>query len=165
MRLRWLGVVLAIALALAFAWRAGAQRPQTAVPGAPRTPETPDGGGTIPAEPTADPLADLLPPPPARDIFRYAEAASAPPHRARVEPKALSSVAPAEPEPLPPALRFVGLVRRPEGLRAAVATASGVVIVGPGDVVLGHTVLSLDEDRGLRLRAPDGTEQTLAAAN
>jgi hypothetical protein len=41
------------------------------------------------------------------------------------------------------------------------ATPSGVVIVGPGDVVLGHTVLTLDEDLGLRLRAPDGTEQTL----
>jgi hypothetical protein len=62
----------------------------------------------------------------------------------------------------PPVVRFVGLVRRPEGLRAAVATPSGVVIIGPGDVVLGYTVLSLDEDRGLRLRAPDGTEQVLA---
>ena len=62
-----------------------------------------------------------------------------------------------------PLLRFVGLVRRPEGLRAAVATASGVVIVGPGDVVLGHAVLAVDEDGGLRVRAPDGTEQTLSA--
>ncbi len=112
------------------------------------------------AEPGADPKADPLPPPPARDPFRYAEAPSAPALRAKVG-TAATAVAPAVPVLPPPALRFVGFVRRPEGLRAALATASGVVVVGPGDVVLGHTVLALDEDRGLRLRAPDSTELTL----
>jgi hypothetical protein len=55
----------------------------------------------------------------------------------------------------------VGLVRRAHELRAALATATGVVIVGPGDVVLGHTVLSLDDDRGLLLRTPEGRELAL----
>jgi hypothetical protein len=42
-----------------------------------------------------------------------------------------------------------------------VATVSGVALVAPGDAVAGHTILALDEDRGLRVRAPDGSEQTL----
>jgi hypothetical protein len=58
-------------------------------------------------------------------------------------------------------MRLVGFVRRAEGLRAAVATAAGVVMVGPGDVVEGVVVAGLDEDRGLRLRAADGRELVL----
>jgi hypothetical protein len=58
-------------------------------------------------------------------------------------------------------MRLVGFVRRAEGLRAAVATAAGVVMVGPGDVVEGFVVAGLDEDRGLRLRAADGRELVL----
>ena len=67
---------------------------------------------------------------------------------------ALATLAP--PPPLP--LRLVGLVRRAEGLRAAVATSAGVVLVGPGDGVSGYTVLEVDEEHGLRLRGPDLVE-------
>jgi hypothetical protein len=55
----------------------------------------------------------------------------------------------------------VGLVRRAQGLRAAVATSGGVVVVGLGDVVEGYAVVGVDEDRGLRLRGPDGREMAL----
>jgi len=55
----------------------------------------------------------------------------------------------------------VGLVRRAEGLRAAVATAAGVVLLGPGDGISGYTVLGVDEEHGLRLRGPDGVEHVL----
>jgi len=115
---------------------------------------------TAPAPGTFDPL----PPPPPRDIFRYAEAA-APPASPGGRPKRAAAEAPLAPplaQPPPAAVRLVGLVRKPGGLRAAVSTSGGVVIVGPGDTVEGHTVLGIDEDRGLRLRAPDGSEQSLA---
>ncbi|HEY5907280.1 MAG TPA: hypothetical protein VIZ31_04510, partial [Vicinamibacteria bacterium] len=105
---------------------------------------------------------DWLPPPPARNIFRYADEPATPRGAARVrETPPPEATAPDRAEPPAPALWLVGFVRRPNGLRAAIATTSGVVIVGPGDVVLGHKVLSLDEDRGLRLRLPDGAELTL----
>ena len=160
--MRWLGGALAIALAIALSWRAGLPRPDAKAPGPSGAGRMLEGEGPAAGPPRSDPKADPLPSPPARDIFRYAETPSSPVRRMSVEPKVEAT---AEPPAPPPALRLVGLVRRPEGLRAAVATASGVVIVGPGDLVLGHSVLSLDEDRGLRLRAPDGTELILAAGH
>jgi hypothetical protein len=80
--------------------------------------------------------------------------------------EAAPAPAPASPTPeagpTPPPLRLVGIVHRTGRLRAAVATPDGgVVIVGPGDQVAGFTVLGVDEDRGLRLRTPDGAEVSL----
>ena len=101
-----------------------------------------------------------MPAPPERDIFRYGEAPAAAPRPTAARPLPARPTPPASlalaPPPLP--LRLVGLVRRTEGLRAAVATSSGVVLVGPGDAVSGYTVLGVDEERGLRLRGPDGAE-------
>lgn len=106
-----------------------------------------------------------MPAPPERDIFRYGEAPAAAPRPAAARPLSARPTPPASlalaPPPLP--LRLVGLVRRTQGLRAAVATSSGVVLVGPGDAVSGYTVLGLDEERGLRLRGPDGAEVWLEA--
>ena len=109
----------------------------------------------------ASPLeADPLPAPPERDIFRYGEAPTAAPRptEARRVPARPTPVADLILPPPPLPLRLVGLVRRTEGLRAAVATSSGVVLVAPGDAVSGYTVLGVDEERGLRLRGPDGAE-------
>jgi hypothetical protein len=57
-------------------------------------------------------------------------------------------------------VRLVGLVRRPGGLRAAVAIAGEVVILRPGESSGGWTLVALDED-GARLRGPDGHEEAL----
>jgi hypothetical protein len=151
MSLRMLGAALVLALAFTVLTR-GAGAP----PAAPSAPP-----GSLTTEPRAsDPEP---PPPPSRDVFRYAEPVDEAPRLRRP----LAGIAPAPPpslpaEPVPPPLRLVGLIRQSQGLRAAVGTSAGVVVVGPGDVVDGYTVLGVDEDRGLRLRAPDGGEITLS---
>ena len=86
------------------------------------------------------------------------------PSLVRAPVSATDAASSVEPDPLPPPpipLRLVGLVSRAEGLRAAVATASGVVLLGPGDAVSGYVVLGVDEEHGLRLRGPDGVEHVL----
>jgi hypothetical protein len=113
---------------------------------------------TAPAAPIPS-LADVPPPPPpARDIFRYAEPPAPREPRPSAGTRAVAPPPTLPPAPPPPPVRLVGLVRKGSELRAAVATAGGVAVVGRGDVVEGFTVLSVDEDRGLRLRAPDGAE-------
>lgn len=156
MRIRWLALGAGLALVLAVLTRGAAPPPA-------------DTGGSRPARagqgasPTEDEESELLPPPPARDIFRYAEPAPRPRTAAVAAARPRTAIEAPEPGPvpMPPPVRLVGLVRRAEGLRAAVATAAGVAVVGPGDVFEGFTVVSLDEDRGLRLRAADGREIVL----
>ena len=155
MRLRLLGLAVALALVFAVLTRglpAPREAPQTKAPRAPVSAHGPAAAGLVEPDP--------LPPPPARDIFRYAEPAPPPPSsvRVRATPEAVSPVT--LPPPFP--LRLVGLVHRSEGWRAAVATSTGVVLVGPGDAVSGFTVLWVDEERGLQLRGADGAEYLLA---
>jgi hypothetical protein len=106
--------------------------------------------------------SDSPPPEPSRNVFRYAdddaERSAARTTVSRVPPRLLPAPA-ATPFPVP--LRLVGFVERSDKRRAALATAEGVVLVEPGDVVDGYTVLSVDEDQGLRVRAPDGRELVL----
>jgi len=164
MTLRLAAAALAVGLVLVFLLRAVA--PQTAA--SPSERRAFDARGSDAAQSRAADAGsfraevDRLPPPPARNIFRYADSPAAARGAASARGPAVSETTePVRAEPPPPALRLVGFVRRPEGLRAAIATASGVVIVAPGDLVLDHAILGVDEDRGLRLRAPDGSEQTL----
>lgn len=156
MRLRLLGLGVVLALAFALLTR-GAGRPPASpeTRSSERSPVPPSGDASATLEP------DPLPPPPARDIFRYAEA-SARVLRPEARPAPARLAPPLAPTPPPLPLRLVGLVRRAEGLRAAVATATGVVLLGPGDGVSGYTVLGVDEEHGLRLRGPDGVEHVLA---
>jgi hypothetical protein len=56
----------------------------------------------------------------------------------------------------------VGLVRKAGELRAALAGGGGVFLVIPGDAIEGFVVVAVDEDRGVRLRAPTGGEIVLA---
>lgn len=159
MRRRLLALGAALALAsLVFSFSRGAV-PAPSASGPPGPPR-PAAGASTPEGTQLDPL----PPPPERDIFRYAEHSTPPPSSGRPRERPPAVIEPARPagvDPPPPAVRLVGLVHRPGGLRAAVSTSGGVVIVGPGDVVEGLTVVGIDEDRGLRLRAPDGTEVAL----
>jgi len=103
--------------------------------------------------------ADPDPPWPARDPFRYAEErregpASAPPPRAALPP-------PAPPEATPNPVRLVGLVRKGGALKAAVSMWGETVVLGPGEESRGYRVLSIDDEGGVRLRGPDGSELTL----
>jgi hypothetical protein len=159
MRRRLLGLGAGLALVFAVLTRGAGGPPNAGRPGPARVPVAPQGKGSSTLEP------EPLPAPPERDIFRYGEApaAASRPLAPRPPPARLvPSVSLALPPPSLP-LRLVGLVRRTEGLRAAVAISSGVVLVGPGDSVSGYTVLGVDEERGLRLRGPDGEEIMLEA--
>jgi hypothetical protein len=98
-------------------------------------------------------------PPPARvledtrDPFRYLDDSAPPPSR----PVATSPADP-EPEPPAPALRLVGLIRQGGHLRAALSIHGMSVTAAVGEMVEGYTVLSVDEDDGVRLQDPSGTE-------
>jgi hypothetical protein len=110
--------------------------------------------------PPAAGLVEPLPEPPARDLFRYEEPVR--PTIATNPPRGAGREAPlAAPTPTPLPVRLVGFVRKPDGLRAALASVAGVFLVAPGDTIEGLLVLGIDEDRGVRLRAADGRELSL----
>lgn len=108
--------------------------------------------------------ANKVPAVPERNVFEYAHPDGSPEARVRVAPE----VAPATPPPLeaaprePEPVRLVGLVNRGGKLRAALSILGEVVVLGPGEEAEGYRVLSIDSDRGVRLRGPDGTERALA---
>jgi hypothetical protein len=150
-------LVAAIALALFLrqpAHDAVARQPRgTPAPGTARPPSR---GARAPAMPS-------------RNVFEYGPSAGRSPARAVAPPATpapeVREGAPAEttaraPEPV----RLVGLVNRAGKLAAALSILGEVVVLGPGEEAEGYRVLSVDSDRGVRLRGPDGTERALAAA-
>ena len=121
--------------------------------------------GALRSVPTLDPgsLAELFPSPPSRDPFRYADPVA---KQSTLEARSPESEEHSQAAPAPSAaarpIHLVGLVRRGNELLAALATPAGVFLVGAGEATFGFAVLSVDEDRGVRLRGPDGEEFTLA---
>lgn len=148
--MRWrvlLGAVGVVVLAAIALGRSSARRPET--PAAPR--------------PAPAPRADPVPPPvtvPAaiRDVFRFAEGPASPAHAASDRPREARENAPPSPPPAGP--RLVGLLIRSGRLMAALAADGEVELAGPGDTVGGVTVLAVSEE-GVRVRRPDGSEETL----
>jgi hypothetical protein len=114
-----------------------------------------------PAVPASVPAPTEVPIDPAaiRDIFRYADEAavarrSAPGPSSRAGGDAVAPSSPSR-------ARLVGLVRRAGRLFAALAIEGDVLLLGPGESASGYTVLAVGEE-GIRLRGPDGREETLA---
>lgn len=68
------------------------------------------------------------------------------------------------PSPTPEPVRLVGLIRRDGALRAALSIEGQVEVLGVGDEAEGYRVISIDEDVGVRLRAPDGLERVVVPA-
>ena len=64
------------------------------------------------------------------------------------------------PPPTTAGPRLVGLVRRAGRLVAALAADGEVELAGPGERAAGVTVLAVNEE-GVRIRRPDGSEETL----
>jgi hypothetical protein len=58
-------------------------------------------------------------------------------------------------------LKLAGVVQRSEGPRAALVIEGEVVLVPAGGSAFGYTVLSIDDDAGVRVRTPEGEERTL----
>jgi hypothetical protein len=62
------------------------------------------------------------------------------------------------PSPPPERVRLVGIVSRAGKLRAALAIEGEIALLTPGDEADGYTLLSVDRDAGVRVRAPGGSE-------
>jgi hypothetical protein len=101
---------------------------------------------------------------PERNVFEYAMPTDQPVRQVTPAPQAT----PEPPTPreavsaVPEPVRLVGLVNRGGRLRAALFILGEVVVLAPGEEAEGYRVLSVDPDRGVRLRGPDGTERALA---
>jgi hypothetical protein len=108
----------------------------------------------------ATPAAEL----PERNVFEFV--APVVPRTTRPAPMAPPpppvDASPAVSAEAPPAVRLIGLVHRRGELRAALSLLGNVVILGAGEEAEGYRVLSIDEEAGVRLRNPDGTEQSLS---
>lgn len=153
MRGRTLALGFALALCVVVLTRGAGPTVPWAVP-------NPRGEASTPAEEQPGP-PPTMPEPPARNPFEYADqslaraTAAAAPVAARSHMTSLATPLPA------PVLRLVGLVRRGGALAAALALAGDVVVVGEGESVDAYSVLSVEEEIGVRLRGPDGAEIVL----
>lgn len=108
----------------------------------------------------ASPALAVTPRPPSRNVFRYLDEASEPGPTAWVPHAAPPETQP----PPPPAVRLIGFLRREGGLKAALSIMGEIVVCAPGEQVSGYTVVSVDEEEGVRVRAPDGAEISLRSA-
>jgi hypothetical protein len=95
-------------------------------------------------------------PPSLRNVFEYSETVVRPPASSR---PVITSTVPAATLPMPspsPLVRLVGLVHRGGRTKAALAVAGDTVVLAPGESAAGYTVVSIDEDEGVRVSGPDG---------
>jgi hypothetical protein len=91
-----------------------------------------------------------------RNPFRYEpeDVRTRPPAAALPAPEDVGDVAVAGAPP--PRVRLVGLVRAGGELKAALSIDGEVVLLAAGGGFAGYEVLAVDEDRGVRVRAPSG---------
>jgi hypothetical protein len=139
--------LLVAAVTLVLGWRVAppARTPQAGASAEPRP------APVVRAPAPVDPAA-------IRDIFRFAEPAA--PASARAAAGSIRAT-PGPQAPSATGPRLVGLVRRDGRLLAAFAVDGDVVLAGPGETVAGVTLVAVSEE-GVRVRRPDGTEETLA---
>lgn len=98
-----------------------------------------------------------------RDPFRYEDAAP----RVEVAPvPAVDAAARQEPPVVatPEPLRLSGFVRQGGRLKAVLTLDGTTVLAGAGEAAEGYRVIAVDEDAGVRLRAPSGEELLLRPA-
>lgn len=67
-------------------------------------------------------------------------------------------VSPVVPASSPGPVRFVGVVARAGGLKAALVIEGEVVLLSSGESAMGYTLLTVDRDEGATLRTPAGAE-------
>ena len=143
-----LAVVLGAAILYALAWS-----PAVVSPGPRPEQKRLTSDAAPPASPTG--AANRL-----RNVFVYDE-----PAPVLLAPRVfVPEVAVPPPLTLPPPspVVLVGFVRQGGGLRAALSIRGNVSVLATDEAADGYRVLAIDEDRGVTLRTPDGTETTLA---
>jgi hypothetical protein len=121
-----------------------------------REPVRPTVSASVPPAPAA-PATPLL-----RDPFRFADELPAGPReplQADPEPVAAS----AAPAFAPPPVRLSGFVRRGGHLLAVLSVPGGTLVLGEGEEAEGYRVLAIDEEAGVKVRTPDGSEHVLEA--
>lgn len=146
--------VLALAVVCAVAWT---PRPRAAARPLETTPRS-----TVPVPQVEEP--PYAPPSGLRNVFEFEDqpAPAAPPPAplpSLVVPPPLDPGAMLEPADEP--VRLVGFVRRGGALRAALSLSGTVAVLAPGEQADGYFVLAVDEDAGVTVRTPDGSEQVL----
>ena len=120
-----------------------------------RRPARPPASAPVPAEAVDRNVFEYVDPAPARDPSAGRERPAATPS---ASPSPLAEATPGAPEPV----RLIGLVHRGRELRAALSILGNVVILGTGEEAEGYRVLAIDPETGVTLRAPDGSERSLA---
>lgn len=102
---------------------------------------------------------------PPRNPFEYAEAPAPPPARVPREPPRSAAPSSALPEiaraPSAPAVKLIGLLRQGGALKAVLQVHGEVIVAVAGGEAGDYEVLSIDEERGVRLRGRGGEELTL----
>jgi hypothetical protein len=151
-----LTAVLALAVVCAVAWTPrprAAVRPHQAAPRSSTPAAAAREGAATPDSPAAS----------ARNVFEFVDEVPAAPAPAPLGPLTV-------PPPLDPAsalqssddpIRLVGFVRRGGALRAALSLTGTLVVLAPGETSQGYSVIAVDEDSGVTVRAPDGSERVL----
>jgi hypothetical protein len=95
---------------------------------------------------------------PSRNLFQYAdERPPDVPTPAILAPPPPLQEPHAAPDPVP-AVRLVGLIRRSGHLAAALMVQGEMTVAREGERAGGYTVLTVDDEAGVRLRGPDGAE-------
>lgn len=108
------------------------------------------------AAPSEPPRA-LAPGAPLRNVFEYGESPDARPAPPPAPTRAAGSqAAPAATAPDP--VRFIGVVARGGGPKAALVIGGEVVLLSPGESAMGYTLLTVDRDEGATLRTPTDGE-------
>jgi len=148
---------MAAALALYLIRAAGGPDGSSAAPDSVRT--------AAPLRTVAEPVT--TPSSPLRNVFEYAEAsvrAAGPPPALRSAPTPVATAPNVPLPPPPPPVRLVGLLRRGNHLKAALAITGETYVLASGESAAGYTVLGIDEDEGVRVKMPDGSTIVLAPA-
>jgi hypothetical protein len=142
--------VLGVAILAALAWSPAVIQPEPPVG---RSRPTPAGG--LPSGPET-PVSGRL-----RDVFAYADAEPSAVVAPRPAVSAISVPPPLAPAP-PSPVALVGFVRKAGELRVALSIRGEVNVLAEGGSAGGYAVVTIDEDRGVTLRDPEGASIALA---
>ncbi len=115
--------------------------------------------------PRAEATAPERATPGGRNVFEFQDAPTASGAAIAPRPRAVASppmVPPALALPEPAQVLLVGIVVRGGQRKAALRLLGELAVLAPGESAEGYTVMSIDEEEGVRLRGPEG-EITLPA--